>query len=79
MSSMRDHAVFVFYVSDAQNFSANPSSVCDYGYREFNELARFTYCLLQKIKSAQKLPLVEKWEEFMLPNDLQFPPIEEEK
>ena len=28
----------------------------------------FTHCPLQKIKAAQCLPLVEKWEDFMLPS-----------
>ena len=42
----------------------------------YGELARFTYCLLQKIKSVQSLPSVEKWEEFMLPNCSRFTPIE---
>ena len=74
-SSVGHHAVFLFCVSDAHNFTANPSSVYDYGYRAFAELARFTFCLLQKIKSAQSLPLVEKWEDFRLPNHSRFPSV----
>ena len=76
---MGHHAVFTFCVSDACNFTANPSSVCDYGYRAFGELAGFACWLLQKIKSAQSLPLVEKCEDLMLPNDSQIPPIEEKE
>ena len=54
--SVGDHAVFIFCISDAHIFTADPSSVCDYGYHAWGELSRFTYCLLQKIKSAQSLP-----------------------
>ena len=54
------HAVLILCVSDAHNFTANPSSVCDHGYRAFGELARSTHCLLRKIEWAQSLPLVEK-------------------
>ena len=52
LASVGHHAVFIFCVSDAHNFTANPSNVCDYGYHAFGELARFTYCLLQLVKSA---------------------------
>ena len=73
------HAVFNFFVPDVHNFTANPSSVYDYGYRAYGEIARFIYCRLQKIKSAQSLPLVEQREEFMLLNHSQFPPLEEKE
>ena len=46
----------------------------DYGYHMFGELARFIYCLLQKIKQGSNLPLVEQWEEYVLPNHSKFPP-----
>ena len=47
----------------------------DYGYHTFGELARFIYCLLQKIKQGSSLPLVEQWDEYVLPNHSKFPPI----
>ena len=46
-----------------------------YGYHTFGELARFIYCLLQKIKQGSSLPLVEQWDDFVLPNNSKFPPI----
>ena len=49
-------------VSVANNF-VHSSSVADRGYHAFGELARFVYCLLQKIKEASSLPLVEQWED----------------
>ena len=36
------------------------------------------YCILQKIKKSESLPLVEKWEDYMLPNHSPFAAIEEE-
>ena len=47
----------------------------NYGYHTFGELARFIYCLLQKIKQGSSLPLVEQWDEYVLPNHSKFPPI----
>ena len=41
----------------------------------FGELARFIYCLLQKIKQGSTLPLVEQWDEYVLPNHSKFHPI----
>ena len=49
-------------VSVANNF-IHSSTAADQGYHAFGELARFIYCLLQKIKKASVLPLVEQWEE----------------
>ena len=37
----------------------------------------FAYCLLQKIKKASSLPLVEQWEEYFVPNHLRFPAIDD--
>ena len=58
---------------------ANKSMLCqtadDYGYHTFGDLARFIYCLLQKIKQGSSLPLVEQWDEYVLPNHSKFPPI----
>ena len=47
----------------------------DYGYHTFSELARFIYCLLQKIKRGTSLPLVEQWDEYVLEHQSKFPPI----
>ena len=44
----------------------------DYGYRAYGELSHFVYCLLQKIKASGSLPLIEKWESYMLPNHSPF-------
>ena len=63
-------------VSVANNF-VHSSTAADQGYQTFGELARFVYCLLQKIKKASSLPLVEQWEEFMVPNNSRFPAIDD--
>ena len=55
-----------------QNF-VHFSTAADQGYHAFGELARFVYCLLQKIKKASSLPLVKQWEEYMVPNHSRFP------
>ena len=59
-------------VSVANNF-VHSSTAADQGYYAFGELARFVYCLLQKIKKASSLPLVEQWEEYVVPNHSPFP------
>ena len=61
-------------VSVANNF-IHRQTADDYGYHTFGELARFIYCLLQKIKQGSTLPLVEQWDEYVLPNHSKFPPI----
>ena len=61
-------------VSVANNFIHRPTAD-DYGYHALGELARFIYCLLQKIKQGSSLPLVEQWDEYVLPNHSKFPPI----
>ena len=63
-------------VSVANNF-VHSSTAADQGYHAFGELARFVYCLLQKIKKASSLPLVEQWEEYVVPNQSRFPAIDE--
>ena len=62
------------FCSVANNFIHCPTAD-DYGYHAFGELARFIYCLLQKIKQGSSLPLVEQWDEYVLPNHSKFPPI----
>ena len=61
-------------VSVAKNFIHRQTAE-DYGYHTFGELVRFIYCLLQKIKQGSSLPLVEQWDEYVLPNHSKFPPI----
>ena len=61
-------------VSVVNNF-IHPQTASDYGYHAFGELARFIYCLLQKIKQGSSLPLVEQWDEYVLANHSNFPPI----
>ena len=63
-----------FSVSVANNF-IHCQTAHDYGYHTFGELARFIYCLLQKIKQGSSLPLVEQWDDYVLPNHSKFPPI----
>ena len=61
-------------VSIANNF-VRCETASNYGYHKFGELARFIYCLLQKIKRGSSLPLVEQWDDYVLPNHSKFPPI----
>ena len=64
-------------VSDNNNFVAQQPSRNDYGYRAYGELSHFVYCLLQKIKTSGSLPVIEKWESYMLPNHSSFAAIGE--
>ena len=63
-------------VSVANNFVHSPTAA-DQGYHTFGELARFIYCLLQKIKKASSLPLVEQWEEYVVANHSRSAPIDD--
>ena len=63
-------------VSVANNFVLS-STVADQGYHAVGELARFIYCLLQKIKKASSLPLVEQWEENVVSNHSRFATIDD--
>ena len=65
-------------VSVANKF-IHSSTAADQGYHAFGELPRFIYCLLQKIKKASSLPLVEQWEEYVVPNHSRFPANDEKK
>ena len=62
----------------AHNFTELNSGRADYGYLAFGELSRFVYCLLQKVKLSSDLPVIEKWETYMLPNHSCFGAISEE-
>ena len=67
-------------VSVANNF-VHSFTAADQGYHAFGELARFVYCLLQqmlKIRKASSLPLVEHWEEYIVPNHSRFPAIDDQ-
>ena len=66
-------------VSHAHNFTADPSTVFEYGYRAYGGLARFTFCLPQEIKGAHSLPVIEMWEKYFPPNHSRYPPIEEKE
>ena len=55
------------FVSVANNF-VHHQTASEYGYHSIVELARFTYCFLQKIKQESSLPLVEQREQYMLAN-----------
>ena len=57
----------------------HPQTASDYGYHAFGELARFIYCLLQKIKQETSLPLVEQWDKYQMANHSKFPPIADEE
>ena len=61
-------------VSVANNF-VHCQTGSDYGNQTFGELARFIYCLLQKIKLWSSLPLGEQWDDYVLPNHSKFVPI----
>ena len=50
----------------------------DYGYRGYGELSHFVYCLLKKTKASGSLPVIERWERYMLPNHSSFTAIEED-
>ena len=65
-------------VSDNNNFVTQQPPRNDYGYRAHGELSHFVYCLLQKIKASGSLPVIEKWESYMLPNHPSFSAIGEE-
>ena len=62
----------------AHNFTELNSGRADYSYLGFGELSRFVYCLLQKVKLSSDLPVIEKWEAYMLPNHSCFGAISEE-
>ena len=69
-------ALFMIHVSVSVAINFVHSSIAaDQAYQAFGELARFVYCLLQKIKKASSLPLVEQWEEYVVPNHSRFPAI----
>ena len=63
-----------FSVSVANNFVHCQRAV-DYRYHTFGELDRLIYSLLQKIKQGSSLPLVEQWDDYVLPNHSKNPPI----
>ena len=66
----------VSVVSDNLNFVAEQSLGNGYGYRAYGDLSHFVYFTLQKIMKSGLLPLVEKWENYMLPNHSSIAAIE---
>ena len=78
MSSFRHSLVIICVVLVAHTFTELDSVRADYGYLAFMELSRFVYCLLQKVKRSSDLPVIEKWEAYMLPNYSCFGAIAEE-
>ena len=73
-----DVALFMIHVSVsvANNF-VHSSTAADRGYHAFGELARFVYRLLQTIKKPSSLPLVEQWEEYVVPNHSRFAAVDD--
>ena len=65
------------FVSVANNFVYSQTAGNN-GYHSFDELARFTYCLLQKIKQGSSLPLVKQWQQYVLANHSKFSPFADE-
>ena len=63
-------------VSVAKTF-VHSSTAADQGFHAFGELARLVYCLLQKIKKASSLPLIEQPEEYVVSNQSRFSAIDE--
>ena len=74
--SCSGHIVCVIFV--AHNFTELDSGRADYGYLAFGEFSRFVYCLLQKVKRSNDLPVIEMWEAYMLPNLSCFGAVAEE-
>ena len=63
-------------VSVATSF-VHRQTASDHGYHTFGELAQFIHCLLQKIRQGSSLPLVEQWDDYVLPNHSKIAPIAE--
>ena len=66
-------------VSGNNNFVAQQSPGNGYGYRAYGELSQFVYCIMHQIKKSGLLPLVEKLENYMLPNHSSCAAVEEER
>ena len=78
MSKFRLFLVIVCVVFVVHNFTELDTGCADCGYLAFGELSRFVYCLLQKLKRSSDLPVIEKWDAYMLPNCSCFGAIAEE-
>ena len=73
-------ALSLIHVSiSVANIFVHSSTAADQGYHAFGELARFVYCLLQKIKKASSLPPLDQWEEYVVSNHSKFPAIDEKE
>ena len=65
---------FVLCVSDSNNFVELKSGKPDYKHRPFGELSLFVHCSLRKNRSSLWLPVIEKWQAYMLSNFSSSPP-----
>ena len=68
---------FLFRTKTILRHNNQPRS--DYTHGAYGEQTHFVYCFLQKIRTTASLPVVERWENSMLPNNSSFAPIEEEQ
>ena len=75
---IRQSLVIAWIVLVAFNFTELHTGWACHRYLAFGELSRFVYYLLQKRKRSSDLPVIEKWEAFMLINHSCFGSIEEE-
>ena len=78
VSRLRQSLVIDCAALVAHNFTELDPGRADYGCLAFGEISRFVCCLLQKVKRSSDLPVIEKWEAYMLPNHLCFGTIEKE-
>ena len=62
----------VYVVSDNHIFVEQQSAGNGHGYWAYGELSQFVYCIFQKIKKSESMPLVEKCEKYMLSNHSAF-------
>ena len=81
----RNFLVSLLVCTSFRSFSLSQQQFCGAGCREarlqlscLRELSRFVYCLLHKMNTNRLLPLLEKWETYMLSNHSAFPVFEEE-
>ena len=78
MSTLYHSLVIVCVVLVAHHFTELESGRADYGYLASAELSRFVFWLLQKVRGSSDLPVIDKWEAYMLPNHSCFGAISEE-
>ena len=70
--------LFMILVSvSVTNKFGHSSTAADQGYHTVGEWARFLYCSQQKIKKASSLPLVDQWEEYVVPQHSGFAAVDD--